>query len=234
MNNFIKNTYKKLIVSCQAVDDEPLNNVTAITLMAKACIEGGAKALRLSQYQHIKSIQNFIKNNKLKINTIGIIKQKYLNCNVYITPTLKEVKQLISLKVDVIALDATLRKRPKESLEQLVSYIRKNHPKQLIMADCSNEQDVKNAIKLKFDMIGTTLRGYTKDTKGKNNIENNFGFIRWCTKQTNIPIILEGGVWDPLTARNALKKTNIHALVVGSAITRPKLITKKYLFEINK
>lgn len=176
--NYFKHTKKTLIVSCQAVDKEPLNNVKTITLMAKACIEGGATSLRLSQVPHIKSIKKFIKKNKLNIPIIGIIKKKYENSEVFITPTIKEVKKLLRLKLEVIALDATLRQRPKESLEEIVKFIRTKHPKQIIMADCSCKEDVLNADKLGFDIIGTTLRGYTTETQGKDNLENNFEFIK--------------------------------------------------------
>ncbi len=232
--NYFNHTYKTLIVSCQAVDKEPLNDTKAITLMAKACIQGGATSLCLSQVPHIKSIKNFINKNKLNVPIIGIIKKKYKGSEVFITPTIKEVKQLLLLKPEVIALDATLRKRPKESLEEIVKFIRAKNPRQIIMADCSCKEDVLNADKLGFDIIGTTLRGYTKNTLGKNNIQNNFEFIKWCTKHVKAKVILEGGIWDPQTASDALEKTNIHAVVVGSAITRPLEIVKKYLSVINK
>ena len=232
--DYFKHTKKTLIVSCQAVDKVPLNTVKTITLMAKACIEGGATSLRLSQVPHIRSIKRFIKRNKLNIPVIGIIKQKYEGSEVFITPTIKEVRKLLRLKPEVIALDATLRKRPKESLEEIVKFIRTNYPKQIIMADCSCKEDVLNADRLGFDIIGTTLRGYTEETSGKNNLQNNFEFIKWCTKHVNAKVILEGGVWDPQTAANALNKTDIHAIVVGSAITRPLEIVKKYLSVINK
>ncbi|MDE7434148.1 MAG: putative N-acetylmannosamine-6-phosphate 2-epimerase, partial [Mycoplasmoidaceae bacterium] len=175
---FFNHINKSLIVSCQAVDNEPLNNKTAITLMAKACIEGGAKTLRLSQVKHIKAIKKFIKKNNLNVPVIGIIKKRYPGSEVFITPTLGEVKQLLKLHVNVIALDATVRQRPNESLEEIVKFIRTNYPDQLIMADCADEQDVLYADKLGFDIIGTTLRGYTQTTKGLNNIDNNFAFIK--------------------------------------------------------
>ncbi len=234
MMNYFKHTYKTLIVSCQAVENEPLNDTKAITLMAKACIEGGAKSLRISQPAHIRSIMNYIKTHKLNVPVIAIYKKKYPGCDVFITPTIKEVKEVLKFKPDVIAIDATLRKRPKESLAEIVKFIRKNYPKQIIMADCSNKDDVLNADKLGFDIVGTTLRGCTKETKGLNNYQNNFEFIKWCTKHIKAKLILEGGIWDPELARKALKTTNIHAIVVGSAITRPLEITKKYLSVINR
>lgn len=220
----IKKIKNNLIVSCQAVDDEPLNNVIAITLMAKACIEGGAKVLRLSQYDHIKSIKN-ISNN---IPIIGLIKKHYENSNVFITPTTKEIDELLELNVDCIAMDATLRNRPKESLVELVSYCRNKNPNILLMADCSNMDDVLNAEKIGFDLIGTTLRGYTSETKGMTNIDNNYEFIRECLKKIKTPLIAEGGIWEPFQVKELLQ-LGCFAVVVGSAITRPLEITKRFL-----
>lgn len=218
-----------LIVSCQAVDNEPLNNVVAITLMAKACIEGGAKVLRLSQYDHIKAIKSI--SNDIPI--IGLIKKHYDNSNVFITPTINEIDKLINLNVDCIAMDATLRDRPKESLHDIVKYCKNKRPNILLMADCSNIEDVLNAEKIGFDLIGTTLRGYTDDTKGMSNIENNYSFIKECLSKIKIPLIAEGGIWEPYQVKELLQ-LGCFAVVVGSAITRPLEITKRFIKEIEK
>lgn len=221
--NKIKNN---LIVSCQAVDNEPLNNTTAITLITKDCIEGGAKVLRLSQYDHIKSIKNLVANTNIPI--IGSIKQQYNNSQVFITPTLKEVDQLIELDVDCIAIDATNRKRPNESLEEIVKYCKLKAPNKLIMAECAILEDVIRAEKLDFDLIGTSLRGNTDNSKGFSSIENNYHFIRECLDYVKKPIIAQGGIWQPFQVKDLLD-LGCFAVVVGSAITKPKEITKHFL-----
>lgn len=227
IDKFISLIDKEIIVSCQAVGDEALNDVNAITLMAKAVIEGGAKVLRLSQADHIKSIKKIT-----NYPVIGLIKQVYPDSEVFISPTLKEIKTLLDLEVDCIALDATLRKRPNgEKLEDLVNYIRINSPSTLIMADCSNLEDVINANSLSFDFIGTTLRGYTNETKGHSNIENDYQFIKDCLKHINKPLIAEGGFWEHDDIFNVLNLGAL-AVVVGSAITRPKDITQRYLNQL--
>ncbi|MDE5841437.1 MAG: N-acetylmannosamine-6-phosphate 2-epimerase [Malacoplasma sp.] len=220
----LKKIKGNLVVSCQAVGDEPLNNPIAIQLVAKACLEGGAKVLRLSQYDHIKSIKSISGNTPI----IGLIKREFKNSEVIITPSIEDVKQLIDLKVDCIAMDATLRKRPKETLQELVNYCRENAPDILIMADCSNFEDIENAEKLGFDLIGTTLRGYTKQTSGNSNLENNYEFIKEVLKKIKVPLIAEGGIWEPYQV-NDLLNIGCFAVVVGSAITRPKEITKYFL-----
>lgn len=224
-NDFIKKIKKTIIVSCQAVDNEPLNNPFIMSKMALACTLGGAKVLRVSQKKHIKAIKKEV-NNEL----IGLIKKHYDNSEVVITPTLKEIKELLKLNVKVIALDATLRKRPAETLEQIVNYIKANYPHQLIMADCSTLEDIKNAEILGFDFIGTTLRGYTKETLNTSNKENNFEFIKQASMIVKkSKLIVEGGIWTTKEANFALNIKNVHALVIGSAITRPKEITNYFL-----
>ena len=226
---FLDITKNEIIVSCQAVDKEPLNNVLAISLVAKSVIEGGAKVLRLSQYEHISEIKKLT-----KYPIIGLIKKKYNDSEIFITPTKKEIDQLLELEVDCIALDATLRKRPNnEKLEDLVSYIRNKSPETLIMADCSNVDDVVSADKLNFDLIGTTLRGYTEDTKNKSNIENNYEFIKKCLSKINTPLIAEGGFWEVEDIYNVIK-LGAHAVVVGSAITRPKDITQRFMKKLEE
>lgn len=226
---FIETIKNNLIVSCQAVGDEPLNNVVAITLMAKSVLDGGAKILRLSQKDHIASIKNIAKD----IPIIGLIKNKYSNSEVFITPTIKEVQDLIELGVDCIALDATRRKRPCQTLEEIIFYIKKYYPNLAIMADCSSIDDVLNASQLGVDLIGSTLHGYTPETKSLSCISNNYDFIKKMTNCTKVPIIAEGGIWEPKQVQD-LFQIGVHAVVVGSAITRPKNITERFLSFLNK
>ncbi|MGY6172130.1 N-acetylmannosamine-6-phosphate 2-epimerase [Candidatus Mycoplasma pogonae] len=224
-----KNTF---IVSCQALENEPMFGKKVVQKMAKAVLQGGAQGLRTSQVNNIRDLMSL----DLQVPLISIIKKNYPNSDVFITATLKELKKLMALGQHVIAIDATLRERPKENLKQMVQYFKKHKQKgQYLMADCSNEADVLNAIKLKFDYIGTTLRGYTADTKGKSNFENDFAFIKWAKKQcqeAKIPLIAEGGIDTPLMVKQAFK-AGADIVVVGSAITRPQYITKMFVDIIN-
>ncbi|NQZ29268.1 MAG: N-acetylmannosamine-6-phosphate 2-epimerase [Mycoplasmatales bacterium] len=224
--NFKKNMF---IVSCQALEDEPLYGEGIMLKMAKAALIGGADAIRTSQINNIKDIMT------LNVPVIGLIKRVYRNSNVYITPTIKEVQELIDTDVHVIAIDATLRERPSETLEEVTKYAKENKKThQLLMADCSNKEDVENAIQLGFDIVGTTMRGYTEKTKGKSNIENDYEFLTWCVermKGTKVKVIAEGGINTPHDAKKAFEK-NVDALVVGSAITRPRTIVQRFIQEI--
>ncbi|WP_434336027.1 N-acetylmannosamine-6-phosphate 2-epimerase [Mycoplasma capricolum] len=215
--NQIKNT---LIVSCQAIGDEPLNDSYVLSKMAYALVLGGSKVLRLSQVEHIKAVKQVV-----DVPIIGLIKKHYDNSEVFITPTIKEVDQLVDLKVDIIAIDATLRTRPDQDLTNLVKTIKTKYPNQLLLADCSSVEDAINAQNLGFDLIASTLRGSTKQTKGHNNLENNYQFLRDLKKVITKPIIAEGGIWTPQQAKEILN-LGIHSVVVGTAITRLHSIVK--------
>ena len=154
---------------------------------------------------------------------IGIIKAVYPDSDVYITPTLKEVKALIETGCEVIALDATNRVRPNEQkLEDLVDYIRKNAPNVEIMADCSNFSEAKRADELGFDYIGSTMRGYTEYTKGISIPD--YEFLNRMVTELNAKIIAEGGIWDTAQLEKVLQ-CHPYAVVIGSAVTRPMDLT---------
>lgn len=211
-----------LIISCQAVKGEPLYGYNIMHLMAKAAKEGGADAIRCNYVSDINSIKA-----ETGLPTIGIIKAVYPDSNVYITPTLKEVKALLEeTNTEVVALDATLRPRPNgEKLEDLVDYIRINKPSVEIMADISNMEEAKYADALRFDYIGCTMRSYTESTKGITIPD--YDFIAEMVQSLHAKIIAEGGIWEA----NQLRKVweaNPYAVVIGSAVTRPKDITARF------
>ncbi|MGN0555900.1 MAG: N-acetylmannosamine-6-phosphate 2-epimerase [Candidatus Fimenecus sp.] len=211
-----------LIISCQAVKGEPLYGYNIMHLMAKAAKEGGADAIRCNYVSDINSIKA-----ETGLPTIGIMKAVYPDSNVYITPTLKEVKALLEeTDTEVVALDATLRPRPNgEKLEDLVDYIRINKPSVEIMADISNMEEAKYADVLGFDYIGCTMRSYTESTKGIAIPD--YDFIAEMVQSLHAKIIAEGGIWEA----NQLKKVweaNPYAVVIGSAVTRPKDITARF------
>lgn len=211
-----------LIISCQAVKGEPLYGYNIMHLMAKAAKEGGADAIRCNTVSDINSIKA-----ETGLPTIGIIKAVYPDSNVYITPTLNEVKALLEeTDTEVIALDATLRPRPNgEKVEDLVDYIRINKPSVEIMADISNMEEAKYADALGFDYIGCTMRSYTESTKGIAIPD--YDFIAEMVQSLHAKIIAEGGIWEA----NQLRKVweaNPYAVVIGSAVTRPKDITARF------
>lgn len=214
----------KLVVSCQALEDEPLHGSEIMKKMADAAKRGGAAGIRANGVEDIRAIKSYV-----DLPIIGIIKQGYADSEVYITPTIKEVEELAKLGVDVIALDATNRKRPGGlELEILMKEIKKRFPDQKLMADCASLEDCITAVELGFDCIGTTMYGYTKETAGKKLYSDDFVFLKEVVSSVNLPVIAEGNILTPEMAAKALQY-GAHAIVVGGAITRPQQITERFV-----
>ncbi len=227
MGDKLEDIKGKLIVSCQALDSEPLHSSFIMGRMALAAKEGGACGIRANTVEDIKEIR---KNVDLPI--IGIIKAVYENSDVYITPTIKEVDELVSVSPEIIALDATERIRPNGlTINELFPLIRKKYPNQKFMADCSTIKEAINADKLGFDFIGTTLVGYTNESKGDKIEANDFEIIREILKNVSKPVIAEGNIDVPKKAKRVIE-LGCYSVVVGGAITRPQLITKKFTDEM--
>lgn len=224
--SFFEQVKKGLIVSCQALEDEPLHGADVMAKMAKAAEMGGATAIRANGSADVVAIKN-----NVKLPVIGLIKRNYEDSEIYITPTLKEVKELIEAKVDLVALDATKRLRPNgESFEELVNYIQNHGIK--VMADISTLEEAITAEALGVDCISTTLSGYTPYTE-REQYGPDLNLIKAVFDSVKIPVIAEGQFHLPSQVTEALS-IGAHAVVVGSAITRPQLITEMYVSEINK
>ena len=101
------------------------------------------------------------------------------------------------------------------------------------MADCSTVEEAVYASDIGFDYIGTTLVGYTNQSKGQKIEVDDFKIIREILKQVDTPVIAEGNINSPEKARRVLD-LGVHTVVVGSSITRPQLITEKYVNKINE
>lgn len=217
----------KLIVSCQALPNEPLHSSFIMGRMALAAKEGGAAGIRANTKEDIEEIK---KNVDLPI--IGIVKYEYSDSKVYITPTMKEIDELISAQVEIIAMDATSNLRPNNiNLETFFKEVKAKYPNQLFMADCSTVDEAIFADKLGFDFIGTTLVGYTAQSKNLKIETNDFEIIRTILKSVKHDVIAEGNINTPKKAKRVLE-LGCYSVVVGSIITRPQIITKTFVDEI--
>lgn len=211
-----------LIVSCQALETEPLYDSYIMSKMAWAAYLGGAVGIRANTVVDIKAIKE-----KVNLPVIGIIKQVYNDSDVYITPTMKEVDALVAIGCEIIAVDATDRPRPNGvTFEEFFTEVRAKYPDQLFMADTSCFEEGKKAEELGMDLIGTTMAGYTPYTKGTPLPD--FKLMERYVKELHSPIIAEGGIWVPEQLKQAID-TGVHAAVVGTAITRPMDITKHFI-----
>ena len=224
----IKALKGQLIVSCQALPQEPLHSSFIMGRMARAAKEGGAAGIRANTKEDIKEIQEVT-----GLPIIGIVKRDYPDSAVYITPTMKEIEELMEVKPEIVAIDATGALRPGNmTLADFFHQIKEKYPEQKLMADCSTIEEALFADELGFDFIGTTMVGYTPQSKGLKIEENDFEILRTILKKVKHPVIAEGNVNSPEKA-NRVIELGSYAVVVGSSITRPQLITKGYAEAVN-
>lgn len=211
-----------LIVSCQALADEPLHSAYIMGRMAVAAQEGGACAIRANGADDVKAIRE-----ATGLPVIGLVKRDYEDSEIYITATRREVDELVAVGADMIALDATNRPRPGgETLPELIAYIRSQGV--LVMADISTLEEAVAAAEAGADCISTTLSGYTPYSPKLEGPD--LELVSEAVKAlalTGVPVIAEGRIWDPREAAQALQ-AGAYAVVVGSAISRPQLIARRF------
>lgn len=209
----------KLIVSCQALEEEPLHDSYIMSKMALAAKQGGAVGIRANSVKDISAIKK-----EVNLPIIGIIKKDYDDSGVYITATMKEVDALAVEGVAVIAMDATKLIRPDGSyFADFLKKVKGKYPDQLFMADVSTAEEGIEAEKAGVDIVATTLVGYTDHSKGDNPLNT----LAKIVASVSVPVIAEGNMDTPGKAAKAIE-LGAHSVVVGSVITRPQLITEKF------
>lgn len=229
MEQWMEQIHGKLIVSCQALPHEPLHSSFIMGRMALAAKEGGAAGIRANTAEDIAEIKR-----QVDLPVIGIVKRDYENCDVYITPTMQEVDELVAVGAEIIAIDATDRLRPQgKTLEQFVREIRAKYPAVKLMADCSTVEEGVFADRLGFDFIGTTMVGYTEHSKHLRIEADDFAIIRELLSKVEHPVIAEGNIDTPEKVKRVIE-LGCFSVVVGSIITRPQLITKRFAAVLEK
>lgn len=213
----------KIIVSVQASYGEPLYEEACINAMLQTVVNGGASGVRVAGSRDVKNAKKL-----LNVPVIGLTKPKYLPENwrevVYITPTIEDIKSLIEADADIIAFDGTSRDHQFD-IKEAISLI--HAANKLAMADISTYEEGVKCSKYGFDIISTTLSGYTKESVS-NSDEPDFKLLKILTEKTKVPVFLEGRVWTPEHVSKAFD-LGAFSVVIGSAITRPHLITKRFI-----
>lgn len=215
----------KVVVSVQAMPSEPLYLESCITAMMQSVVKGGAGGLRVAGERDVKNAKKLF-----DLPIIGLTKPDVIPKNwqeiVYITPTLDDVIRLVQAGADIIAFDGTMRERPNGTkLEDLIKYVKLN--KRISMADISTLEEGINAEKLGANILSTTLSGYTQFSQNKGDGPD-FELLKQLVENTKLPVVLEGRIWEPDEVDKAFE-LGAHCVVIGSAITRPQLITKRFV-----
>lgn len=221
MNKSLRQIKNSLIVSCQAEGDSPFNSPEGVAMFAKSVVSGGAAAIRSEGIEKTRKIIESV-----SVPVIGLIKSNYEDGFVRITGSQNEFEELVKIGCNIIAIDGTFRLRENLSGPEFIRMI-KNKFNCTIMADVATYKEGLACAEAGADCVSSTLSGYTPETKKANNIVPDFELVKMLSNKLKIPVIAEGRINTPAFAE---KMINIGAwsVVVGSAITRPKLITEWY------
>ena len=225
---FFDKIHGQMIISCQAVEGEPLyvEEKSVMYLMAGAAKMAGTPAIRTSGIRDVVAIKE-----ETGLPVIGLVKIQYPGYEGYITPTMKEVDDLVAAGSDVVALDCTMRKRGDgKTINQFIQEIRERHGDIVLMADISNYEEGINAWKCGVDIVGTTMSGYTDYTPKLD--QPDYELMRRLAADVDIPVIGEGKIHAPEQAVKALE-TGVWSIVVGGAITRPLEIANRFMAAID-
>lgn len=210
-----------LIVSCQAEEGSPFNYPHFIAAFAQAAELGGAVGVRVRSPENVEAVS---KVTQLPI--IGLTKGQYDSGTVLITPTLDDVLKLVDAGADMVAVDATSRRRPNGMSGLEFLRLVRSKVSALIVADISNPQEGITAAYEGADLVATTLSGYTENDI-RPRVEPDYELIEDIASQADAMIIAEGRIWTPEQAVKAIR-SGAFAVCVGSAITRPVDIVRRF------
>ncbi len=208
-----------LVVSCQARADNPLHGPAFMAAMARAAEQGGAVAIRANGGADIAAIRRVT-----ALPIIGLVKRMRDGEVVYITPDEPTAREAAAAGADVIAMDATLRVRTGPSPDALIRFIKEELGRP-VMADIATEEDAEMAVKAGADCVATTLSGYTDGSPAGPGPD--IALVRRLAARLPVPVLAEGRYGTPDEVRSAFA-AGAHAVVVGTAITNPREITRTF------
>lgn len=223
MNTALQRLKGTLVVSSQAMDPRsPLARPDILAMMAEAAGLGGAGGYRVDGPDVVRELRA-----RTTLPIIGIAKDRRTGFDVYITTTVADVEALCDAGADIIAAQATTGTRPGESFAEIAAAAHARGA--AVMADISTLEEARAAAEQGADVIATTMVGYTPSTQGMTRPP--LGFVRELLAALDVPVIVEGGVWTPEDVAASFA-AGAYAVVSGSAVTAPDLITKRLVAAI--
>jgi putative N-acetylmannosamine-6-phosphate epimerase len=213
---------RALVVSCQARPDNPLHGAVFMAAMARAAEAGGAGGLRVNGPEDIAALRRV---SALPI--IGILKRRTEGFPVEITPGFDDAAAVVAAGADIVALDATARPRDGAPIAELIGRIRRDLARP-VMADVATLAEGIAAAAAGAAAGATTLSGYTGAAPVAHDAPPDFGLVAALAAAIPVPVVAEGRLWTPEHAAEALRR-GAHAVVVGTAITNPREITRRFV-----
>jgi len=211
-----------LVVSCQARADNPLHGPVYMSAMALAAEAGGALGIRANGAADIAAIRAVT-----GLPIIGIAKVFDENFPVYITPGFEQAAQVAKAGAEIIGIDATPRLRNGEPVARLIGRIRTELGRE-VFADIATLEEGRAAHAAGATYVATTLAGYTEETAARKTEGPDLELLSALVAELPVPIVAEGRFDTPELVAEALRR-GAHAVVVGTAITNPREITKKFV-----
>ena len=214
-----------LIVSCQVQHDDPIYTDNMVVKMAEAARWAGAVGIRANSPEQIKAIKEAVP----ELPMIGLWKVWHDDTDVFITPTMKEVKAIWEAGAEIIALDCTSQVTHEGTQAwNLIKEVKKEIPEAIIFADVSNLEEARRAVENGADIVAPTLYGYTKETSHIEGADYRM-FAQMCRElKDEAYVMMEGHLYTPEDAMKCIF-LGAHSVVVGSAITRPHLTAKRFV-----
>lgn len=223
MNPVLKALERRLIVSSQAMNPRsPLKRADILALMAEAAELGGAGGFRLDGADVVKLLRP-----RTGLPIIGIVKDKREGFDNYITTSVADAEALLDAGTDVVAIQATAGTRPVERFDEIAAAVHARG--KLVMADIATLEEARRAAGDGADLVATTMVGHTRQTEGQSRPP--YDLVKRLVNELGVPVVVEGGIWTPEHIATSFAN-GAFAVVCGSAITAPDIITERLVSAI--
>lgn len=188
----------RLVVSCQDYTE----------VMIRAAIRGGAAGLRVNSPQDVR-----LAKSVTDLPLIACNKMHFPNSPIYITPSVRAATAVARAGAELVAVDCTPRRRVRESIEDIIAAVHEAGSR--VVADLASPEEAPAAVAAGADVLASTL----SPNFDPRFIEALVAFGR--------PVLAEGHIATPEDAKQAIA-AGAWAVCVGSAITRPHLLTEQF------
>ena len=221
MNDVLDAFAGRLVVSVQAAPGSPLAAPQHMAAIARAAAQGGAAGIRAEGEDDVRAIDAAV-----AIPVIGLRKRDLDDTPVRITPFLDDALALAAAGADLVALDATVRPRPRAANGAVLVAAAARELGARVLADVDTLDAGLRAREAGAAAVATTLSGYTGALPAPGCPD--VALVAALADALDCPVLAEGryGTLDDVRAAFA---AGAHAVVVGTAITDPAALTRRFV-----